>query len=166
MPISMRLVFTALAMAASLSAQLDRGTVTGIVSDSSGATVPGAEVAVANTGTGATYRTQANHQGQYSVPNLPSGKYQAIFQAAGFKRLVRADLEIRATEVQRLDVTLEVGAVTDSIQVTGDVPRLETDSKEVSTTLENKELVNLPLTFKARAWPPRSLSPSLPEYSG
>src|SRR5438128_11264739 len=106
-----------LLFAASLNAQLSRGSLTGVVSDATGAAVPQVKVTIKNTATGATYQTLSNDSGQYSMPNLPTGPYQIAFEAASFKTLVRSGITLGATEVLRVDATLEVGAVTESVSV-------------------------------------------------
>jgi hypothetical protein len=106
-----------------------------------------ASITVRNTATNATYRTASSSAGQYTMPNLPVGPYELTFEVPGFKTLVRRGVEVRATGVLRVDVTLEVGAVTESVRVTAEVPRIQTDSPEVATALSNKDVVNLPLSF-------------------
>ncbi len=93
------------------SAQRDRGTLTGIVTDNSGAVVPNVQVIVKNTATNVISKTMTNEVGQYTQPNLPIGPYQITFEAEGFKTLVRSNLDL-AVGVLRVDVKLEVGRVT------------------------------------------------------
>ena len=130
-------------------AQLDRGTLTGTVTDPSGAVVPGVKITVRNTATGATYETVSSAAGQYTQPNLPSGAYQATFAAAGFKTAVRGGIAVGATEVLRVDVALDIGAVADAVEVTAEVPALQTDSPEAGTTLDSQALTALPLNFSS-----------------
>src|SRR4051794_17863196 len=85
--------------------------------------------------------------GKYIAPNLPTGTYNVTFQHASFKKAERRDLDLGVTQVLRLDVTLEVGSVAESVLVTAEVPRLQTDTPEVGTSLSNKQLLDLPLTF-------------------
>src|SRR5213594_1774253 len=98
-----------LLFAASLDAQLNRGSLTGTVTDATGAVVPQARVTTQNTATGATYQTTCNEAGQYVQPNLPAGQYQLTFEAPSFKILVRSGVTLGATEVLRVDGVLEVG---------------------------------------------------------
>src|SRR6266536_2005903 len=115
---------------APVRAQLSRGSLTGVVTDSTAAVIPNAKVTVTNPNTGASWQTFTNANGQYSVPNLPPGPYELTFEAASFKKLVRSGIELGATEVLRVDATLEVGAVTDSVQITAESPRLQTETPE------------------------------------
>src|ERR1041385_2861591 len=105
-------------------AQLSRGSLTGVVTDSTAAVIPNAKVTVTNPNNGATWQTVTNANGQYSIPNLQPGSYELTFEAPSFKKLVRSGVELSATEVLRIDATLEVGAVTDSVQITAESPRL------------------------------------------
>ena len=132
---------------AAVFAQLDRGTITGLVTDPTGAVVPGVQITVRSTATGAVYETESSQAGQYTQPNLPSGAYQVTFVAQGFKRLVRSGIAVGATAVVRVDATVELGSRAESVEVTADVPRLQTDSPEVGTTLDSQSLLELPLNF-------------------
>src|SRR5262245_24485053 len=109
--------------------------------------VPQANVTIKNTATGANYQTRSNDAGQYSMPNLPAGPYQITFEAASFKTLVRNGITVGATDVLRVDATLEVGAVSESVSVNATAPRLQTETPELSTSLPARELTALPLTY-------------------
>src|SRR5688572_25324844 len=102
--------------------QQDRGTFDGIVTDSSGALLPGVKVVVVNKATSGSYDSITNDSGQYRIPNLPVGTYALTFQQAGFKNVVRDSVRLSVADVVRIDVTLEVGAIIDSIQVHGQPP--------------------------------------------
>ncbi len=128
-------------------AQTSRGSLTGTVTDTSGAIVPGVLVTVVMSATGAKYETRTNELGLYNVASLPSGTYEASFEEQGFKKSVQKAIEVGISDVRRLDVTLEIGAVADAIEVTAPVARVQTDSAEVGTSLSNKSLLDLPLTF-------------------
>lgn len=147
MPGSLRFAAILLASGAALFAQLDRGTITGTVTDPSGAVIPGVNVTVRSVATGATYTTSSSDAGQYTQPNLPAGAYQVTFNAQGFKRLVRSGITLGASDVLRVDAKLELGALSDAIEVTAEVPRLQTDSPELGTALDSRSLAELPLSF-------------------
>jgi len=134
-------------LAVSLNGQLNRGSLTGVVADTTGAVVPQVRVTIQNTGTGATYQTTTNDAGQYIQPNLPAGSYQITFEAVSFKTLVRSGVSLGATEVLRVDAVMEVGAVTESVSVQAAAPRLQTEAPEVGTSLPSRELTDLPLTY-------------------
>jgi hypothetical protein len=133
--------------AVSLHAQLNRGTITGSVTDPTRAIIPRVQVTIRNTATGATYQTATTDAGQYSAPNLPPGLYEAVFEMQGLKRLVRDGLLLRVSEVLQLNVQLDLGQVTDTVSVTAEVPRLQTQAPGVGTSLSSKSLVDLPLSI-------------------
>jgi hypothetical protein len=134
-------------VASALNAQLNRGALTGSVTDATGALVPNVNITVRDTGTNLASGTKTNEAGQYNLPNLPTGVYEMTFESAGFKRIVRGGIQLGATQVLRVDVVMELGAVTESVQVSAESPRLETDSPEVGTNLDSHMLSNLPLTM-------------------
>ena len=130
-----------------LWAQQDRGTLLGTVTDASGAYVPGARVVVVQTGTNATNETVTNEAGSYRVPNLSIGAYRIEVETQGFKRSVRDGIRLSVTDVLRVDFVLEIGATSESITVTGEIPLLVTDNHEVGTLMDNRTVVDLPLGF-------------------
>ena len=141
-----------LAMALLLScwpaaAQLDRGTITGTVTDSSGAAIPGVRVSVRNTATSLKFETATTEAGQYTQPALPVGSYEVTFDAQGFKKTVQSGITLQISDVLRIDARMEVGSIAESVEVTATAARLNTDSPEVSATLDNKSLLDLPLSF-------------------
>jgi hypothetical protein len=131
----------------SLWAQQDRGTFVGTVTDPTGASVPGAKITVIEQNTNAKYETVANENGQFRSPNLPIGLYKVQVEASGFKMAVRENLRLSVTSVVRVDVALEVGATSESITVTGEIPLLQTDTPEVGTLMTTQQVINLPLGF-------------------
>ncbi len=144
----MKKVFVLCAVSfASLWAQLDRGQIVGTVTDSSGAMLPGAKILIRNAATAASYETEANSQGQYVQPNLPVGPYVISAEQPGLKRLERTGVTLRATEVLRVDMVLEVGSASESVRVSASVPRLQSDNPETGTVLDNKQMIDLPFTF-------------------
>ena len=128
-------------------AQLNRGMITGTVLDPSGTSVPAAQVYLRNSGTGSQFETVTNPDGQYAVPNLPVGTYVVSVNAKGFRTSVRQGVTLNVTEVLRIDIALEIGSTSESIQVTSEVPKLQSDSPELATTISNKQLVDLPFAF-------------------
>ncbi len=120
-------------------------TLVGSVTDATGAAVPGAKIIVVNSETKFEANGATNAEGAYYIPFLAVGSYQLTVEAAGFKKFVRAGLQLGAGEVPRIDAKLEVGAVTESVEVTGTVPLLETETSQVSQTVEAATLVALPI---------------------
>jgi hypothetical protein len=128
-------------------AQSDRGTLTGVVADPSGAVIAAARVEITNTGTQAKYQTGTNGTGQYHMPNLPPGKYSVSFEATGFKKLVRSGFGLEATQVLRVDAVLEIGATAETVMVSGEVARIQTDTPEAATTMSGENMLALPFSF-------------------
>lgn len=104
-----------LSFATAVYAQTGQGTVTGSVSDTSGAIISGVSVVVKNQNTGFVYNAVTTAEGVYRVPYLNVGVYEVTFSAAGFKKLTRRDVPIRSSETLGLDVSMEVGNVVESV---------------------------------------------------
>lgn len=142
-----------LALATAASAQQDRGTFTGIVTDPSGAAVPNVRITVRNMATNALYHSRTNELGQYTVPALPIGVYSLTFEADGFKTAVREGLRLQIGQVARVDVSMELGATMESITVTAATPLLQTDAPDVGLSLDNTRVIDLPLSFSGGRYP-------------
>ena len=136
-PVLSRLIlalFVGIVASAALLAQTgSQGTFVGTVTDSTGAVVPGAKVTVVNTETQFTSETTTSAEGNYYVPYLNSGMYRITIAATGFKQYVRDGIELRPGVTPRVNVTLEVGAIADSVTVTGETPLLSTESATTAT---------------------------------
>src|SRR5690348_3474656 len=120
----------ALLLACALATAQTAGTATlvGNVTDSSGSTVTGAKVSVVNPETSTSTETLTTAEGTYYIPYLAPGTYRVVVESPGFKRYQRDGLVVRVGETPRVDVQLEVGAVTESVQVTGAAPLLDTET--------------------------------------
>jgi len=127
-------------------AQDTTGRIGGIVSDPSGAIVAGATVTVTNAGTKITRQTSTDKQGAYQVRELPIGRYQVAVEAAGFSRKVVAAVNpLEINQTLRVDVVLEVGAVTDVINVEGGASAVETQNATIGATVSSNAISELPL---------------------
>jgi hypothetical protein len=123
--------------------QTDRGTITGTVSDPAGAVVANAPIEVKNTQTGAVYQAASSETGNYTLPQMPIGSYELTVTVAGFKKFVRQNITVQATQTVRVDVTLEVGSATESVTVSAETSLLKTESSDVSVNVTGDRLVNL-----------------------
>jgi len=101
-------------------AQTDRGTITGTVSDPAGAVIPGATVQAKNIGTSAEYTGATTTTGNYTLAQLPPGVYQVTVSMSGFKTFVRQGITVQAAQIYRIDINLEVGAISETVTVTED----------------------------------------------
>src|SRR5262252_3950967 len=95
-------------------AQTDRGTITGTVTDSSGAVIPSAAIRARNTATGAAYETVATATGNYTLPSLPAGTYDLAVTANGFSTYVQRGIGVEVVQTLRVDVALQVGSASES----------------------------------------------------
>ncbi len=130
-----------------VSAQTARGTITGTVTDTTGSIIPGVQVIITHTGTMIDSTTETTTSGQYTMPALSFGTYDITFSSEGFKTLVQRGVAVSATEVRRVDAQLEIGAITESIDVTAEIARLATDQPEVATTLESRNMLEMPFAI-------------------
>lgn len=129
----------------SLFAQSERGSITGVVTDPTGAAVPAAQITVTNRDTNVANKSVATANGEYSVPNLSPGTYRIEVTSTGFKRYLQQNAVVTASSTVRIDAVLQLGQVTDQIEVTAAASALQTDSSRVSTSVQNKLVDELPL---------------------
>lgn len=120
------------------------GEITGEVRDSSGAVIPGAALTAVNTATNARRTTTANEAGFYAFPGLVPGPSTVRVEKAGFRPLGRS-LELQVQQTARVDFTLQLGQVSESIEVTAQAALLSTEDATVGTVIENRRIVELPL---------------------
>jgi hypothetical protein len=122
------------------------GSITGTVKDSSGATIPGATVVINNAEHGINRQTVTNASGEYNESALPQGRYDVIVTAAGFKKFQARGVVLDVAQKARVDIALEVGAITTEVVVEGSaVAQVETESSELSGTVNGKEISQLEL---------------------
>lgn len=139
------LFFVLIAAAAVCPAQDISGTLTGIVKDSSGAVIPNAQVQATNTGTQARFESTTDGSGTYSLRSIPIGVYQLTVSSQGFKRYEATSIRLQVNEVLRLDVTLDVGAATEAVTVTGQAVVVDTSTQTLKTVIDQKRIEDLPL---------------------
>jgi Carboxypeptidase regulatory-like domain len=128
-----------------LYGQSDRGTITGAISDSSGAVVPSAPIEAKNVETGAVYRAAGSSTGNYTLTQLPTGTYEITVAVPGFKSYVRQNLVLPVAQTLRIDVALEVGTASESVTVSEVSPLLKTESGELSHNVATDTMNNLPV---------------------
>ncbi len=127
------------------SAQTATGSVSGSIHDANGAAVPGARVSARNDATGVALATQSSEAGVYVFPTVPVGVYTISVEKDGFKKATRTGLEIRVAMRQEQDLTLEVGDVQQSVEVTADAQLLETVTPQRGQNFSPQMMNNLPL---------------------
>lgn len=155
---SLALILSAAALASTLSAQVDTGTILGTIRDNTGALIPGATVTVRNEDTSFAQTTTTGNSGTYVFTALKIGRYRVEAENAGFKKAVHSGLQLNIQQQLVVDFDLVLGEVTNQIEVTGQAPILQTESGSVGQVIERREINNLPLngrnyTFLARLVP-------------
>ncbi len=121
------------------------GSIGGDARDASGAVVSGAVVTAVNVGTNAPRSAVTNDAGAYSFPSLPPGTYTLKIEKPGFKTVIQNQIELQVQFNARVDFELQVGQVSESVEVRGDTALLVTENATVGTVIENKRIVELPL---------------------
>jgi hypothetical protein len=145
--LSLVLVLSAAAvLSLQAGAQVRFGSVVGTITDNSGATVSGATVKLTNLGTNETRTAQTSSAGTYVFPNLNAGLYKVEVQMAGFKQFIRDKVEVQVDLASRVDAGLQVGNVSETVEVVNEAPPLQTDSASLGTTIGQKEVESIPLS--------------------
>ena len=144
------LTLLCICMAVQVSAQVNNASLTGLVTDSAGAVVPNASVMVKNKATDVESTTTTDSSGYYTFASLPVGSYTVTVELPGFKKSIRENINLEVGQKARIDTSLEVGAVSESV-VVGSAPQLLT-TQEATTggVIENRMVAQLPLS--GRNW--------------
>jgi hypothetical protein len=129
----------------SLHAQTTYGSIAGLVEDSSGAAISGAEVTLTNTGTAEKRVQQSGSDGLYSFVNLLPATYRIDVEKSGFKRISRPDVIVEVGQGVRIDLTMQVGDVTQTVEVTGETPQLQAETSSIGQVVEERKANELPL---------------------
>ena len=137
------------ALGGTASAQEFRATLNGTVTDGQEARIPGASIEVTSASTGARFTTVTSASGQYSIPLLPPDAYKVVVSSPGFKRYVREGVQLSTNEHVTLDITMELGAVADSVTVTADAPLLSTSSASVGQAITVRHVDTMPMSGRA-----------------
>lgn len=118
--------------------------ITGRITDAGGAIIVGANVAVVNTETGVRRELLSNAEGYYTAPLLARGTYSVQARQSGFKEVLRSGLSLDEGQTLRIDFAMEVGQVTEKVEVSGAAPLLETEGATVSTVVTNQKILDMP----------------------
>jgi len=142
-----KLTISVFLLACTAFGQSNRGTVTGTISDTAGAVVPGVPVVLTNTETGAKSETVSTGTGNYSLLQLPVGTYTLTAEQPGFSKYEQTNIKVDVAVTTRVDIVLKVGAATESVTVTAESSQLKTESAEQSMTLASNQIAELPINF-------------------
>ena len=137
---------------AAVQAQDYRGTLGGQITDPQGAAIAGAKIAARNIATGVITEGVSNATGRYRIPFLLPGEYEATVESAGFRKAVRQDIRLSVNAELQVDFQLEVGASTESVTVSADVPLLNTANAEMGQVIDQAviNVLNVSLTGTSR----------------
>ena len=130
----------------SLKAQAVSGTIVGTVTDPTGAAVANAPVTIVLTGQDAVHTAVTNESGNFTEPNLPPGTYAVTISAAGFKKETRENIVLETNTTARVDLALAAGSTSDTVTISAAPPQLQTDRADISTTLGERQIADLPLS--------------------
>jgi hypothetical protein len=125
--------------------QVTTGTINGTVTDPQGAAVPNATVTVTNTGKGTSDTATTNDSGNYTVTHLIPDPYTVKVEAQGFKSFQQTGVNVVADATKRVDVQLQVGSTSETLEVTAEVPQLQTDNADVGVTFNQRYVSDLPI---------------------
>ena len=137
-------VLALLALAAPVTAQDFRGSIRGTITDSTGGVLPGVTVTVTNTDTRVSQNVVTDQKGVFLVPYLNPGPYSVTAELSGFRKVVRSSAEVTIGDTLRVDIQLQAGGLTETVEVTADVPVLTTSGVS-GTTITAKQIEQLPL---------------------
>jgi len=140
-----RLLFTLAACNTVWAQSVSTAQISGTVQDQQGAAIPGAEVKVTQTETGATRSLTTSADGSYAMPNLPIGPYQFEVRKAGFAAYVQKGIELQVNSNPVLNATLQVGSVTQTVEVDAGAAMVETQSSGIGQVIDRQRVVDLPL---------------------
>ncbi len=125
--------------------QSPQGTLTGTVIDSQGSRVPEATVTALQIGTNQKFSAVSSSEGVYAIPSLPIGRYEVTVTASGFSTFKQSSVTLEVGQRLRLDITLHVGDLTNTVTVTTEISRVQTEASSLGTTVERQRIENLPL---------------------
>ncbi|HEU0122729.1 MAG TPA: carboxypeptidase regulatory-like domain-containing protein [Bryobacteraceae bacterium] len=129
-------------------AQTATGTITGSISDPSGAAIAGAKVQITNTGTNARAEVTTNSEGTYTALLLPVGSYNVRVVATGFKTFELDGIQLQVQQQAQVNASLQVGSMTESVVVQGDASVVETTTSSIGRVVDNKRILELPLNTR------------------
>lgn len=143
------MVCLTLLVLAGVRAQSPNGTVSGLVTDSTGAVIAGADILIENYATSVQYAAKTNRDGIYLVSNLPPGTYRLQVSKVGFRTLVKPDIVLALQDSLAINFALSVGATSEVVTVTAGAPMVNTTDGSVSTVVDQNYVANMPLNGRS-----------------
>jgi hypothetical protein len=130
-------------------AQVTTTTIRGTIADTSGAVIPNAHITATNLETNAARSTDTNAAGEYLIEFLPVGEYRVEVEVQGFKKFERRGIVLDVNRTARVDAVLDLGVASETVSVTGDAPLVNTENASIGRTVENAEIVGLPIVNRS-----------------
>src|SRR5438477_682 len=127
----------------SLYAQFDRGAISGFVKDASSAAVSGANVTIRDEASGVSTRVKSNETGYFQAPNLTPGLYTVEVEAAGFRKYSEQHVKLDADSAATVNVSMQIGAVTESVEVVASSAQVQAESAQVGRVVEAKQISDM-----------------------
>jgi carboxypeptidase family protein/TonB-dependent receptor-like protein len=143
--LALMVVCTCLTAAARPYAQELYGSIVGVVKDDQGGILPGAAVVIVNRNTGLRREAVTNAEGGYTFTNVLSGPYDVRITMSGFREALRSSVPVTVGQISRVDAIMQIGGVTEVVEVTSEMQLLQTDKADTRTELKPTEITNLPL---------------------
>src|SRR5436189_4485570 len=140
-----KILFSVFLLSPALMCQVTTGTVSGAITDPSGAALSDARIQLRHLASGETREVEANERGEFNAPFLRVGEYSMTVSAPGFRTAAIQPVSVRVDQTVNLPVTLAVGAVNESVEVTASTPLLDASTSSVGQVIENKKIIDLPL---------------------
>lgn len=134
-----------LLMAGFATAQILTGTIKGVVTDATGAVVPGATVTAVDTATSHVYKATSANEGSYTIANLPNGHYNVTIEAKGFSPTSIRDVQVNVSQSATVNAKLQVGSTTIELEVKGAQSTIELESAELKNSVDRRQIMDLPL---------------------
>src|SRR2546429_8951830 len=122
-----------------------QASISGVIHDPTGAVIPGVPVTVTNPATNFVRTAISNEAGVYNFPSLQPGRYNIKVELPGFRTITQNDVELQVQFAARIDFTLQVGEISQTVEVSGTAALIATENATVGTVIENKRIVEMPL---------------------
>ena len=135
----------AFALVVPARAQTSSGEISGVVVDPSGSAVPGVTITLTSAATNAVREVVTNSAGLYVIPSILPGTYTLKAQISGFRVMERRDIEVQVGSSNRIPITLELGDLTETVEIRGGAPLIQSSNASIGTVIENRSIVELPL---------------------
>src|SRR5439155_3541065 len=125
-------------------AQVSGATLSGIVTDTSGAVIPGVMISIKNRATGVVRTVTTDEAGLYSAPNLQAGSYDATATQAGFGTVVQSNITLTVGAQQQVNITMKVGETAQVVEVTEAAPLVQLSTSTISAAIDSKQILDIP----------------------